>query len=336
MEKTLFVLLSLVLTFGSLNAREPRIITVDNKYPSMGEYTTIQAAHDAAIPGDTIYVYPSSIAYSGFNVSKKLTIIGSGWPSIELDLQGTSVNGEINLQPGSDYSVLMSISGKAFITIDANNVTIKKNYLDSRYCEITNITIKSNHTGTIISQNILMGSDWMWIILIDNQNEVLISNNFLYSPKQWTPLGGEGGKGIVGNASEIDLIIDHNHFDVGHYPCEVNQNAIVSSNYFWINGNVDGRLYNNFSSNCCFANGLNNVNNVNPSDIFVNSWHIKPGSIAEKAGKDGTDIGIYGGQTPFVDGGLPDIPLIYELKANIVGSKQNGLKVKFKAKSNKE
>ena len=49
-----------------------RILTVANQtiHQTVAQYTTLQAAHDAAQSGDTIYLYPSSISYSGISITK--------------------------------------------------------------------------------------------------------------------------------------------------------------------------------------------------------------------------------------------------------------------------
>ena len=44
-------------------------ITVDIKHPSIGDYTNLQEAHNAASDGDTILVYPSDSSYPGIEVT---------------------------------------------------------------------------------------------------------------------------------------------------------------------------------------------------------------------------------------------------------------------------
>ena len=48
------------------------------------------------------------------------------------------------------------------------------------------------------------------------------------------------------------------------------------------------------------------------------------------------DTGIYGGSTPFIDGGFPGLPSIMEIQADHVGSQTGGLDINVKAKSNPE
>ncbi len=56
------------------------IRTVSNTPSTLAQFNTIQAAIDASISGDSVYVHGSSNAYGGFALTnKQLVIIGPGW-----------------------------------------------------------------------------------------------------------------------------------------------------------------------------------------------------------------------------------------------------------------
>ena len=86
--------------------------------------------------------------------------------------------------------------------------------------------------------------------------------------------------------------------------------------------------------------GNGNLRNVDMSTVFVDhenyDFHLLPGSPAIGAGENGTDMGIYGGDAPYVDGGFPGLPSILQIQAPTAGSQTSGLYISFKAKSNKE
>lgn len=69
-----FLTLSLAAAF-SANAT---VHQVDNNANSPGVFTTIEAAHDAAVAGDTLYVHGSETVYTSTDIEKQLTIIGEG------------------------------------------------------------------------------------------------------------------------------------------------------------------------------------------------------------------------------------------------------------------
>ncbi len=78
------------------------------------------------------------------------------------------------------------------------------------------------------------------------------------------------------------------------------------------------------------------------STIFVGStgastdgkYQIKPGSIADNSGSDGTNRGVFGGGAPqnwYTLSGLAPIPVIYKITSTGVGS--TGLPVIIQART---
>jgi len=119
-KKAIIIFFVIMLNFSFLYAA---IITVDNKYPSVGQYKTLHEAHDAAKDGDSIYVYPSKQSYSGLTISKRLTI--SGAIGVE-----TSTVGTISLTDGSAGSIIDSLrTGDIFIY--SKNNTIRNTRTDN-------------------------------------------------------------------------------------------------------------------------------------------------------------------------------------------------------------
>lgn len=72
--------------------------TVSNNPTTIAQFSTIQAAVDVSVNGDTIYVQGSPTPYSGFTIQdKRLTIIGPGWYPLQSfqpfkAIIGTNVN----------------------------------------------------------------------------------------------------------------------------------------------------------------------------------------------------------------------------------------------------
>ncbi len=366
MEKTLFVLLSLVLTFGSLDAREPRIITVDNKYPSMGEYTTIQAAHDAAQAGDTIYVYPSVIPYSGIEVTKKLTLIGNGWAEPGFALYSTTISGDMKFSANSDGSKLISFGGYFRIEIDAGDIQILRNQIIHigfiSYNFVNNIRrILVSQNSVILPVNKLYNELQNILIYVNPNYDLYISNIFFEigncSSEPYlchNPMGFIVSMGstlyLTNNYFHLPIHDACNTTDCGNYLFDCSNSTItfvyniVQGGYF-CRDNCPIQSRNNLSLEkyercsmtfyCCYY--MFGVENYAPPDeVFASGYHVIPNSKASKEMNNGRELGIYGGPTPFVDGGYPGIPIINDLNSEDVGSKQNGLKVKFKAKSNKD
>ena len=69
------------------------------------------------------------------------------------------------------------------------------------------------------------------------------------------------------------------------------------------------------------------------TNFAANIFTLKPGSPAFGNGENGSDISIYDGATPFVDGGFPKLPLITHLDVPLTGSQTEGINVSIKVKS---
>src|SRR5690606_29267018 len=63
-------------------------------------------------------------------------------------------------------------------------------------------------------------------------------------------------------------------------------------------------------------------------------YRLKADSPYKTAGFGNTEPGIFGGKTPYVLSGLPPSPTLYEFSADSFGTKEGGLSIQLKAKSN--
>ena len=69
------------------------------------------------------------------------------------------------------------------------------------------------------------------------------------------------------------------------------------------------------------------------TDFAANIFTLKPGSPAFGNAEDSSNISIYDGASPFVDGGFPKLPLITHLDVPLTGSQTEGINVSIKVKS---
>jgi hypothetical protein len=327
----LFLLASLFLTF-SLQAK---IITVEYGAGTAGQYHDLQTAHDAANSGDTIYVFPAFAAYAGITVSKKLTIIGTGFQAPDHGLPTTLISGTMDFQSGADGANLTGFGGEFTVYINSNNILIKRNLLKK-------IVIGSGgNKSIVILQNFIIDNGVNnYLIDIGDYSSVLIANNFIYN-------SSDGCYWINCGLPTITINMINNIFGggSGNYSSpsiaaqgansNIANNIIVNGAYCSGNG-----YYNNIATGSPIPSGNGNVLSVNVDALFENyiqnDFHLKSNSPAKGAGLNGVDCGIYGGSMPFVDGGAPGLPLITKFDSDLSGSKQNGLNVHVKAKSVRE
>ncbi len=85
--------------------------------------------------------------------------------------------------------------------------------------------------------------------------------------------------------------------------------------------------------------GQNNLINVDMSTVFAETgstdgkWQIKPGGPADGSGTNGTDMGIFGGNDPYVLSGIPPLPAIYEFYGTNAGAINFPVQIKIKARN---
>ena len=340
-----YLLLTKVIFYSSLffaifiGQVQAHVITVDNNYPGIGQFNNLQAAHDAAASSDTLYVIPSGVAYAAITLTKKLTIYGAGFESPQPTMPVSLISGTMIFDPGSNGSQLQGFGyGNGFsVLINTSDILIKRN-------KIWYITVNQGNSGTVIIQNFI-SSNFKWLgdgtpkgLTVNSDNEVFLSNNIFQGADRFA---------IAANTPSVTIMLINNVFSsVGPYGGHIyvsqkldiaNSNHLVQNNIFESESENLTYMYNNISTNS-LPSGNGNISNVSLSDIFINSdndFHLKPSSPAIGSGLNGVDMGIYGGDTPFIDGGYPDMPVIYFLDVPLNANQKDGLNVIIKSKTNR-
>ncbi len=342
--KNLAILLMCLSWLGA-NATSWRV----NNNPAINaDFSTFQEAHDAASPGDTIYVEGTGQDnhYGAVVIDKKLVVIGPGYFLLEND--STQANQlvarvrTITINPGAEgteiYGLFIHWSGSGFqgIYINASNVTIARNYFYSdrdrivfgNY-DIYNIVIMQN-----FAYNTTGSSSF-------DANNVLIANNFFRSS-----ISGVNSGVIINNVIRGGISSSYS---------QIKNNIIVNSSSYPLGGYGYGDenyvAYNLVSGNFHYGSssppppGPGNQENVDMNTVFINfpggtgsagvdnDYLLNPEGPAVGAGENGTDCGMFGGVTPYVLSGMAPIPRIYEADVPISGSAASGLPVTIKVKS---
>jgi hypothetical protein len=344
--KTTKLLLSMAivaLTF-SVNAT---VITVSNNPDSPGQYTSLQAAIDAANPTDTIYVAGSQISYGNVTLGKQIVLIGAGYrPNNQYGFK--TQLGSISLNSSNASGTIITglyIGNTITATVnDVNNISIYRNYIDgiNAYRSLNNWTIKNNIIRSYI-QGSTSGTNTI--------TNVYIENNIFYY-------------GSISSFNSNSLYISNNiftHTSSGFNVFSVISYAIIANNIFYgtstqgcdfctFNNNLSSggtNLTFNYASN----NASGNIEDLNPqfTDVsgyafdYTYDYHLKATSPGYQAGLDGKDLGIYGGNYPFPSGGdqpwqtsaMPAIPQVDTVNiTNAVVPAGGTLSVEIKGRSN--
>jgi hypothetical protein len=206
--------LTLFLTLTTFIATAQTIRIADNnanRPTGANIYSTIQAAVDAALPGETVYITPSLTNYGNVTISKRIKLIGVGFNTPELGGRTSSVStvallssaDGVNSTSDSEfrgfYFVDFQFTAGGVGTLPYNNVLIEKiagryinysgtpnqlNNLTIRNCIVQGIHIVQSNLGTRIYQNVIQQNSSACCsidgIYNNNSTNLLVTNNLLY------------------------------------------------------------------------------------------------------------------------------------------------------------
>lgn len=340
-------LLTLCFAILTISETEATIRIVDNNSFDPANFTTLQAAHDGAVSGDTLYIIGSGSNYGNLTATKQLFIFGPGFflgenPQTQANPIPAKV-GSITFDSGSENSLMTGISFQNQVTVNASNVTFKRNYhyFDNDLSAI--ITIGNNVSNIFIVQSYIFASDSNYdhssyysyargISVGSNCQNIVIKNNFISNNYS------NSASFRVIYAPSTSSIDFQNNVVWGRVTI---YNSIAYSNIFRF-GNFDGGGNDsqfNIANGTQFGNLNGNQENINMANVFVNTgstdgkWQLATGSPAISAGINGTDCGMFGGPNPYVLSGVPVIPSIYFFFGSSSGSNSTGLPIQVKIKS---
>jgi hypothetical protein len=302
--------------------------TVSNNPNSPGQYTSVQAAHDAAVAGDTLLIHASETSYGSLTVIKQLVIIGegalpnkqllyrttlgtitlsfaafpatgnsSGTKIYGLDLSGISVGYSSSASTSSIGSITLSrnrINQVSFNGSSCSGHVYFNNVINSMYsggllnCIISNNIIGICNMSTSIGNNNLVTNNIIKSGL--SIRSAVISNNIFYNFASSASL----------SFSTEACTYSNNIFYAG---VTVNESAVItgtntgSGNFF----NEDPQFV-----YPTLPDQLYSYSYTTPASAPFANFHLQATSPGIAAGTDGTDIGIYGGGYPWVDGSSDD------------------------------
>ena len=339
-RSSIFTLFAAMLFYLNSHAAAA-ILTVDNRTVSAAHYQSLQAAHDAAADGDTLYVFPSGESYDAIAVAKKLFIYGTGFDLPDEDLFTTRIEGWMVFQEGSDGSLLEGFGGRFGVRIEANHIVLRRNYVEP-------LEVAESSVGILIVGNkILSGNPYSgqvyadphYGIVCEADTEVIAKNNIILVRDYFDHMAFH-----TQNVLYLKNNVIINYADNPKYQSFGSHGLVVINNIFYhptfCSSAFNGNIAHNISTGDVLPSG--NIENVTMNELFEsdfiidsldNRFHLKTGSPAIGSGMNGEDMGIYGGDTPFVDGGAPDLPFINRLDSRTVGSHQGGLDVTIEASS---
>ena len=318
--KKLFALAFLV--FLSATTIQASILILDQSASApAGNFSTFTAAQTAAVNGDTILVIPNSATYGSIAISKPLVLMGIGFnPDNEFGLTSTFTSIVINVGVADGTQIIGVVSNS--VTIGNTSGTVSNILIEN--CQIAQLT----HSATVISNVIIRQNLFQTAtntipitLTAGNQSNIIVTNNLFSST----------GTAVYGPyVSTGGVIFDHNIFltsSRGAFYQLVN--SVVRNNIFYGRNITSETGFTNvlFENNLSFnattmdlpptsgtnVRGTNNLVNQDPQFVnlpagtstfnFTMDANLNTGSVALLAGADGTDLGVYGGSSPYKDSG---------------------------------
>jgi hypothetical protein len=316
----------IVLAFFAYQSPFAKIWRVNNVPGVTADFTTVQAAHDAAgvQPGDTLHIEPSTTTYGNLTMTKRLVIISVGdflW--VNPGAQYSQVTGTINSITVNNVSASNSVF---HCTVSGGISVSNANTLRFERCSFgSSLSINSSNN------NVITGN-YLYSIGFNNSVNNIVSNNII---KYFLDVNTTASATVVNNVLFAETAIAGRPMSNSTF-----QNNIINKNgSFSFNNSI---VENNMASNTSLPAGNGNQNSVNMTAVFVNpSGNDDASFVLQTAGANpavgtgaaGVDCGAYGGNTPLKRGLQPAIPAIYKLSAPAapVGNTMN---VIFSTKSN--
>ena len=322
-------ILTLVFVLVALLNTNATVRTVSSNPSNLGQFSTIQAAVDASVDSDTVYVYGSPNLYAAFTISdKKITVIGPGWaPDKNLPLTaivaGVSINNSAagGSPDGSElqgliFSSTANLSANGATNTGVNNVRLIRCQFNSNAsvalsssgflfegCVFYNII---DFNGTFTYTNFLFQNNLFYLQVccqsfqinsLNNSVNIRFDHNLFYSSNN----AGGNTVSVFNNCRFLNF--SNNIFN------QANVGNTVSSSTFTNN------ITNNITLNSANAasnatpwvvngnvDGGGNVANQNPAmvdQVMINSGNTNPvlnftiaSGPANNSSSDGKDMGL--------------------------------------------
>jgi len=300
----------------------------------VADFTTLQAAHDAATAGDTLHLEPSGGSYGDCTFIKQLVVIGPGYflannPGTQANLESAKT-GTLIFDPGSEGAVIsgLEVQGNGTTTIKASFVRVERCRFSGSQQSLYLLygSSGSNITGVVVNScfvgnAIVVGAGGGSVV-----NDLTISNTYA------AQINLAGGGPVNG--------------EVRHCVMNAGTTFYGSTGVSAVNNIFNGAVViggsqftnNLFSSAPVPATNGNQIN-VNMGTVFVGGtgdaqYQLAAGSPAIGAGIGGVDCGIFDGLEPYRLSGIPPVPSIFILSAATSTDQGTPLQVTISARSN--
>ncbi len=317
---------------------------------------SLPAALTVAAAGDIIYV--DGGIFGDLTLTKKVILIGTGYFGAGSSASpGEATLGTVRFSTGSDGSVMMGFQ-TGDLTIGASNVSVLRNHtgtisigLGDASTTVNNVVVRQNYVdGSIGAGTTSYGSNTVYNFSFRNNivrngfgsagrvADEYINNTFGYRfdvGSFATTTGSERGPECTLQSSvryKNNIMADGDNgagctvFSASLVPPVFTGNVLVPA------VNIPGNIaITTTQRDNLFVGWPNQTGTTIGQDVRS---QLKAGSVALTAGEGGTQAGAFGGDDPYVLGGVPFIPTITELTVPNTVTQGGTLNITVKAQAN--
>ncbi|MDN3671133.1 hypothetical protein QWY93_17610 [Echinicola jeungdonensis] len=322
----------------SVFAKVLRVNNQETSNPEQNTFASLEEAYSYAVSGDTLYIEGSNISYGSLTIEKKIVLIGPGYFLSENEgetfhKQNAQVN-RINFSNGSSGAKVFGLSVSAGfsprLNINVDNIGIFGCYFPGS----TILFSVSNLNDIVIHGCFFTDFPFSFGFNIAPPQNYLISNNIF----QKGFLIKDNNSGTI-----VNNVIGESTFNVGlNSTVQIHNNILLGedeSEAVFPDGGGSNVSY-NISVAGQFGNENGNQSNVTAQDIFIlgettsdSQYMVREGGPADGTGKDGEDLGPFGGVKPYKLSGVPDLPVVYDFSTSGFGTPEDQLPVQIKVRA---
>lgn len=349
-----YIFLFVSLSFFA-QAQTIRRVNATPDITGVNTYATVQAAHDASVAGDIIYIEPTNTpltSYGAVSINRRVTLISTGGDDLSLipnsNFEKKIVSMfSITLNQGSAGSRITGLYVDNINVNDANCIIERNNIgtITFNFQIVNNVTTVGK--SAIIRNNIItlvrgIGNESTFSYLGTSNNNTISNNIFRADGGIWNVVSSNISRNIFNSKSSLFIDVDASTITANIFDARNGANS-----FFVTSPNCEGTTISNnlFTQYAGLPANNGNVNSVNAETIFkvVNPWtvspfldtnlELSPTSPALTVGPSSTPIGIYSGSLPYVPR-LANIPIITDFSINGIGNVNSPLQINVKARSN--
>ena len=273
-----------------------KAMLVHNGEVTLYDGDKIQEAINAASDGDAIYLTLGT--FKPFNVTKKITIRGTGETSV--------IDGDVNISiPGSPKLTnpvleALSVTGKVNVGAQVDDMTIRK-------CKIASFGINAQVDGAVLDRCYITGT----LTLSSFIKGMTVVSTKLYHVK------------ALSDATQNTTFVNCNFYQLhtNNFSGTI-INSIIQGKYYDYNGGGGYILNSTVILNCvinsCPADTSSHIFNIGSSSVAQGCYYVHYDQYVNTScdcnpnssftGTDGSIVGIYGGETPYTL--VPSVPKV--------------------------